>query len=193
MSAHFTVLASGSSGNSSFLQVGEFGLLIDCGLAPRILGGRLASIGASWERVHAVILTHTHGDHWNGYTLAHLRSKRIPLYAHSAQLNHLNAAAESFASLHSASLTRSYADAPFALSPDLKCQPIAVSHDADPTFAFRFDGATACGSGMGSRIRDRSWAAVRRICWMHSAGWERLLSNTITTNRWSERVLGRSS
>ena len=40
MTARFTVLASGSLGNATLLEVNGFGLLIDCGLHPRTLAGR---------------------------------------------------------------------------------------------------------------------------------------------------------
>jgi glyoxylase-like metal-dependent hydrolase (beta-lactamase superfamily II) len=82
MSARFTVLASGSSGNASLLEWDGFGLLIDCGLPPRELGRRLAAVGRGWEHVSAVLLTHTHGDHWNRFTLGHLARLRRPLVAH---------------------------------------------------------------------------------------------------------------
>src|SRR3954468_15210219 len=108
MTARFTVLASGSSGNAALLEVGGFGLLIDCGLHPRFLSARLAAVGATWDRVNAVVLTHTHGDHWKDLTLAQFRSLRIPVYAHSAHLDHLNTAAPSFGPLHAAGYTRTY-------------------------------------------------------------------------------------
>jgi hypothetical protein len=50
----FTVLASGSAGNVSLLEVNGFGLLIDCGLPPRALTNRLRAIGSSWDKVNAV-------------------------------------------------------------------------------------------------------------------------------------------
>ena len=140
MTARFTVLASGSSGNATLLQVNGFGLLIDCGLHHRFLTHRLQAVGESWKSVHAVILTHTHGDHWKDTVLAHLRSENIPLYAHPAQLNHLNTAGPSFGPLHKSNLTRSYANGQtLELAPGLTCRPVRVSHDSDPTFAFRFD------------------------------------------------------
>lgn len=140
MTARFTVLASGSSGNAALLEAGGFGLLIDCGLHPRFLSGRLAAIGASWEKVDAVIITHTHTDHWKDATLAQCRSRRTPVYAHPAHFDHMNAVAESFGPLRAANLTRTYtAGQTLDLAPGLTCRPVWVSHDAEPTFAFRFD------------------------------------------------------
>src|SRR5213596_647350 len=84
MAMHFTVLASGSSGNASLLQVDGFGVLIDAGLGPRQLAGRLADIGACWQSIQVVLLTHTHGDHWNERTFGHLLKRRLPLFCHEA-------------------------------------------------------------------------------------------------------------
>src|SRR5262249_40583543 len=83
MTGRFTVLASGSSGNAALLESNGFGLLIDCGLHPRILSARLREVGASWDAINAVILTHTHSDHWKDLTLADLRSRKIPFHAHA--------------------------------------------------------------------------------------------------------------
>lgn len=140
MTARFTVLASGSSGNASLLELDGFGLLIDCGLQPRYLTARLQSIGASWERVSAVVLTHTHTDHWKDATLAELRARRIPMYAHPQHFAYMERAA-SFASFNAAGLTREYADGrAIQLAKNLTCLPVRVSHDSVPTYGFRIDG-----------------------------------------------------
>ncbi len=60
-------------GNATLIESGDFGVLIDAGLGPRQLASRLAAVGRSWAAVNAVILTHTHADHWKDRTLAHLR------------------------------------------------------------------------------------------------------------------------
>jgi phosphoribosyl 1,2-cyclic phosphodiesterase len=87
-----------------------------------------------------VILTHTHGDHWKDLVLADLRSRRVPLWAHPGHFDHLATAAPSFEPLDRADLTRAYqADHPHALAPGLTVRPVRVSHDSDPTFAFRID------------------------------------------------------
>lgn len=141
MTARFTVLASGSGGNASLLEYDGFGLLIDCGLQPRFLTARLQSIGASWDRVSAVVLTHTHTDHWKDFTLADLRSKKIPLYAHPQHFAHMDRVAPSYPALRGAGLAREYAEGVrIELTPNLSCLPLRVSHDSVPTFAFRVDG-----------------------------------------------------
>jgi len=146
MTARFTILASGSSGNAALIETEGFGLLIDCGLHPSMLTSRLAEVGSSWAKIGAVILTHTHGDHWKNLTLADLRSRKIPLWAHPAHHDHLALSAPAFDSLHRAGLTRAYqADHPHTLAPGFTVRPIRVSHDSDPTFGFRIDGHDAQG------------------------------------------------
>lgn len=142
MTGRFTVLASGSGGNAALLETDGFGLLIDCGLHPRVLTARLRAVGAKWDAVSAVLLTHTHGDHWKDYTLAELRGRKIPLYAHARHIDDLDTTAPSFESFRRARLAREYADGrAFEVGPGLAVRAVRVSHDAEPTFAFRVDAS----------------------------------------------------
>jgi phosphoribosyl 1,2-cyclic phosphodiesterase len=141
MALHFTVLASGSLGNASLLEADGFGVLIDAGLGPRQLAQRLAAVGRSWRRIHAVVLTHTHGDHWRGRTFAYLARHGIPLYCHAAHVNDLVAESAAFCRLADVNLVRYYEpDTSLALAPCLRLRPFAVSHDGGATCGFRFDG-----------------------------------------------------
>lgn len=146
MAARFTVLASGSSGNASLIELDGFGLLVDCGLGPRALASRFAAVGLSWQAISAVVLTHTHGDHWNALTLGHLRRLNIPLIAHPRHHDFMASRAE-HSSLCKAGLVREYAaDKWFDLMPALGCRPVRVPHDSDPTFAFRIESREEAGS-----------------------------------------------
>jgi phosphoribosyl 1,2-cyclic phosphodiesterase len=141
MPARFCVLASGSAGNCAFLQADGFGLLIDAGLGPRYIAARLATVGASWRDVHAVIITHTHSDHWKDLTFAHLAQLRIPLYCSPGHHDGLTRFDGHFEVLHANGLVRPAHDGEsLELRPGLVCRPIAVPHDCDPTYAFRIDG-----------------------------------------------------
>jgi phosphoribosyl 1,2-cyclic phosphodiesterase len=148
MTARLTVLASGSSGNATLLEVNGFGLLIDCGLSAKDLTARLSQAGAAWDRIHAVVVSHTHSDHWNGRVLSHLRSRHIPLYAHQAHLDFMDTACKSLAPLHRARLTRTYSgDSILEFAPGLTGRAVWVSHDSEPTFGFRFDFHDNAGDG----------------------------------------------
>src|SRR5262249_31589045 len=102
MGLRFTNLASGSGGNASLVETDGFGVLLDIGLGPRHLAARFASVGLSWSSVHAALLTHTHTDHWNDRTLAHMQRRRVPLYCHADHHNILDLYSPSFAGLRNA-------------------------------------------------------------------------------------------
>lgn len=141
MGLRFTVLASGSAGNASLLEADGFGVLLDAGLGPRQLAKRLAAAGTSLQAVHALLLTHTHGDHWSDRTFAHLARRGVPVYCHPEQQESLRRYSPAFAALEADGAVRGYnPDVELVLSPALRCRPLRVRHDAGATFGFRFDG-----------------------------------------------------
>ncbi len=60
------MLASGSSGNATFIATGRTRLLIDAGLSRREICTRLASIGEDASRLDAILISHEHSDHVSG-------------------------------------------------------------------------------------------------------------------------------
>jgi phosphoribosyl 1,2-cyclic phosphodiesterase len=141
MPARFCVLASGSAGNCAFVQADGFGVLIDAGLGPRFIASRLASIGATWRDVHAVVLTHTHTDHWKDSTLAQLRRQRVPFYCSPGHHEDLSRSGGGFEPLAEADLVRPIRDGKsLELSAGITIRPVEVPHDAEPTYGFRIDG-----------------------------------------------------
>jgi phosphoribosyl 1,2-cyclic phosphodiesterase len=72
------LLASGSKGNSIFIEAGACKLLIDAGLSASELLRRLAAIGVEGRELDAILVSHEHSDHIRGAgTLA--RKLKIPL------------------------------------------------------------------------------------------------------------------
>jgi phosphoribosyl 1,2-cyclic phosphodiesterase len=141
MALHFSVLASGSSGNASLVESEGFGVLLDAGLGPRLLASRLAAVDRGWANIHAALLTHTHGDHWNERTLTHLHRLRVPLYCHADHQVSLLQTSSAFAELQAARLLRHYElGQKFSFSPTLSCTPLPLSHD-DMTCGFRFEAS----------------------------------------------------
>lgn len=134
------VLASGSSGNACLLRVDGFGLLIDAGVGPRQLVSLLRKVGAGWPSIQAMILTHTHGDHWNNRTLARLSKMNIPFYCHREHQPALSRMGDGFAQLRSAKLIRYYREEePIQFANGLFCKAVPVKHDSGATFGFRFE------------------------------------------------------
>ena len=73
------VLASSSSGNSTFIGTENTRILIDAGLSKREIFARLAAIGESPEDLDAVVISHEHSDHVCGL-IPILRQLDIPVY-----------------------------------------------------------------------------------------------------------------
>jgi phosphoribosyl 1,2-cyclic phosphodiesterase len=137
----FTVLASGSAGNASLVQGDNFGFLIDIGLGPKQMAERLGKIGQSWSAVRAVVLTHTHSDHWKDATLSFLLRRHIPLYCHTGHQAVLQRHGSAFTAMQDAGLMRSFeAGEELLLSQGMRCRPLPVRHDSGPTFGFRVEG-----------------------------------------------------
>jgi phosphoribosyl 1,2-cyclic phosphodiesterase len=140
MALRFTVLASGSGGNASLVEADGRGVLIDAGLGPRQLASRLAAVGLSWASVDAVLLTHTHSDHWKDRTLAHLRHRRVPFWCHADHHRELHAFSPSFPGLLTDGLVLPFeAGMPFVPVPGMRCLALPVRHDVS-TFGFRLEG-----------------------------------------------------
>ena len=80
MKAIFCPLASGSSGNSTFIASGGTRILIDAGASGKKIQEALASINVDGSTIDALFITHEHADHIKG---AGILSRRfdIPIYA----------------------------------------------------------------------------------------------------------------
>jgi phosphoribosyl 1,2-cyclic phosphodiesterase len=75
----FTVLASGSRGNSTVVCGGQTRILVDAGLSCRELFRRMRLAGEEPEKLDAIIVTHEHQDHINGLAVT-ARKLGIPVY-----------------------------------------------------------------------------------------------------------------
>jgi phosphoribosyl 1,2-cyclic phosphodiesterase len=81
----FTVLASGSKGNSCIVSCGRDGssestrILVDAGLSCRELFRRMNQVGEDPSALDAILITHEHQDHINGLA-ATARKLGIPVY-----------------------------------------------------------------------------------------------------------------
>jgi phosphoribosyl 1,2-cyclic phosphodiesterase len=75
----FTVLASGSKGNSTVVSGGQTRILVDAGLSCRELFRRMRLAGEAPECLDAIIITHEHMDHIGGLAVT-ARKLGIPVY-----------------------------------------------------------------------------------------------------------------
>lgn len=75
----FTVLASGSKGNSAVVSGGHTRILVDAGLSCRELFRRMKLAGETPDTLDAIIITHEHMDHVGGLAVT-ARKLGIPVY-----------------------------------------------------------------------------------------------------------------
>src|ERR1700729_3558248 len=80
----FTVLASGSKGNSAVVTClsgtgGATRILVDAGLSCRELFRRMRLVGEDPSPLDAILITHEHQDHVNGLAVT-ARKLGIPVY-----------------------------------------------------------------------------------------------------------------
>lgn len=64
--ARFCPLASGSSGNSTYIGSGSSAILIDAGIPYKLLCERIDAVGGDINKISVVAITHTHSDHISG-------------------------------------------------------------------------------------------------------------------------------
>lgn len=59
----YSILASGSKGNCTYIQAGSTQLVIDCGTTKRYLTQSFHSINVNLDEIDALLITHAHSDH----------------------------------------------------------------------------------------------------------------------------------
>jgi len=128
------VLASSSSGNSTFLRTERTCILVDAGLSKRDIVGRLDAIGERAEDLNAILITHEHSDHVCGL-VALAKSLNIPIF-----ITRLTAPAIPWGEF-TPKLDCFQAGATFTVG-DIDIDSFTVPHDAiDPVgFCFRMQG-----------------------------------------------------
>src|SRR5689334_8802947 len=125
------LLASGSKGNSLYLETDSCRLLVDAGLSARELQSRLAAIGVSGEELDGILITHEHTDHVRGVG-ALARRFKIPVLVSSVT----HRAAEH--AIKKVDLVEFQPGTPFAFK-GVSIEPFSVTHDACDPVGYRVE------------------------------------------------------
>ena len=99
-------LASGSSGNALLVASAGARVLVDLGLSERRLKAGLMAAGAAPEEIDAVLLTHTHTDHFSSAAVGFCLEHQVPVYSAEENLRHLSRNLAGFRQLAAADLAR---------------------------------------------------------------------------------------
>lgn len=82
-------LASGSKGNSTYIETKNYKILIDVGMSSIQIEKKLNEIGVDPKNINLILITHTHVDHVKGLKV--FNKKYMPkIYVSEAMLNEAN-------------------------------------------------------------------------------------------------------
>lgn len=120
-----SVLASGSSGNCTFISSDESNILVDAGITLKRIKNNLNDLGKDISELDGVFVTHEHSDHIKA--LEKLDKIEVPVYmnketyvASNLQINNINFIKEN----------------EFKFK-DLKINPTPISHDGANPFGYK--------------------------------------------------------
>ena len=129
----YSILASGSSGNSFYLETDQKKILVDAGLSGKKITSLLAEIERKPEELDAIFVTHEHSDHIHGIGVL-ARKYGMDIYANEATWQ----AMESKLGKIDVAQKHIFERGKMKTFGDLDIESFGVSHDAaDPQF-YRF-------------------------------------------------------
>lgn len=136
---HFSILGSGSKGNSVFIESGRTAILIDAGFSGKVMQARLQGIGRDLADIRALCITHEHNDHICGVGAAS-RRHGIPVYANPGTFA---GGEKRLGKLHA---REEFDTGDILQIDDLRVRSFRISHDtADPVGYVVSDGKASVG------------------------------------------------
>lgn len=153
---HFFVLASGSQGNSTFIDFDGLGVLIDCGISKKQLVYRLQQVGYSLNDIQYVFLTHDHYDHKKNI---HVFDKKM-----------IYTASGCYDDLEESHYMKPYDILQFG---KLTIIPLKTSHDATAGLGFEF----ICGQTRLVYMTDTGYVSSKNANYMIDADYYIIESN----------------
>ena len=134
-------IASGSSGNATYIGTDSTHILIDAGISKKRICEGLSKIGISLNDIDALLITHEHSDHIGSLGVIE-RYRNIPLYASSGTLKAINGL--NIKGVDENLFNIVYADECFSVG-DINIKPLSISHDCAEPLAFRLEsGKKSC-------------------------------------------------
>lgn len=129
----YSILASGSTGNSIYVGTKDHKLLIDAGLSGIKIQTRLEEIGVDPQEIDGILITHEHDDHIKGVGVLS-RRYNIPIYANARTFenlpNHVGKIDESIVNIFDTGSLLEFGN--------LHIESFAISHDASEPVGYFF-------------------------------------------------------
>ena len=125
-------LASGSKGNSTFIESDNKRILIDVGLSGKMISSRLDDINVDIESIDGVFITHEHSDHIGGAGVI-ARKFGVPIFIHEDTFLAKRKLFNGSEKIHFINSTVTLGD--------MEIDPISVSHDAVNPLAFKISSS----------------------------------------------------
>ena len=129
MQISVSVLASGSSGNSIYINDGKNSFLVDAGLSGKKIINRLKKIDVHPDEIDGIFITHEHKDHIKGVGILSRRLD-VPIYANDETWA---ACAEELGKLKEKNIKVFSTEFSFG---NFDIKPIRISHDAAAPVAY---------------------------------------------------------
>lgn len=158
MALHYSVLASGSTGNALYIETGQTKLLVDAGLTGKALQGLITQVDRDFHNIDALLVTHEHTDHIKGVGILS-RKYNIPIYANTKTWK----AMESLIGKIDPALRFHFEVGDVKRFGDVEIESFSVSHDAaDPMFyQFAHDGRRLAHITDTGYVSDRMKGTIR--------------------------------
>ena len=130
------VLASGSKGNSVYVDMDGAKILIDAGISATRIKKALAAEGVEPSELDGVLITHEHTDHISGLvTLS--KWYDLPIFSRAATFQNMRGVEKIPANRLNA------IEGAFTLN-GVRVEPFSISHDAADPVGYRLKGKSVC-------------------------------------------------
>lgn len=128
-------IASGSSGNCTFVGSEHTKLLVDAGVSGKKIEYGLSSIDVSPDEIQGILITHEHADHICGLGVL-TRRYHIPIYGTAETINSI-LKMKNVGRISEELLNYVVPDTSFQIN-DIKVEPFSTSHDASNPVCYTF-------------------------------------------------------
>ncbi|MFV0555735.1 MAG: MBL fold metallo-hydrolase [Lactovum sp.] len=131
----YSILASGSTGNSTYIETDKHKILVDAGLTAKKIEEALSSINRKASDIDSLLITHEHSDHIKGIGVL-ARKYRINLYAN--ELTWKKILDNEMIGKVDPELIKVFSTGKILTFDDIDIESFAVSHDAVAPQFYRF-------------------------------------------------------